>query len=301
MNGLTLKLWWARFSDIVFYFHAPSLKTVLQMKKIYLSLIVFLLTLSTSFAGVGCTIDSSNTQFFSPGPDSIPCIERTISYTQIIQIHVPQTIDIGPFVGFPAGIIILHVDSLNIDSITGFPTGLFYGINPPSGHFLGGDNGCASVTGTTNDPTGNYPLHIHGVIGVSGIPGGFGFPPDTTFQLEQAQAMSNMFKLSVDVINQGDVCRPSTSVRDFNAELNSLIQVYPNPNNGNFELRLDAGRRVNGEIVVTDITGRKIYSQQLDVVGLYSTNINLLQYGKGIYTLQLRTADGFASKNISIE
>ena len=272
------------------------------MKKIYFSIVGLLFSASTIFAGVGCTIDTTNTHFFSPGPDSIPCIERTVSYTQIIQIHVPQTIDIGPFVGFPAGIIILHVDSLNIDSITGFPTGLSYGINPPSGHFLGGDNGCTLVTGTTNDPTGNYPLAVHGIISVSGIPQGFGFPPDTIFQLQQAQAMSNMFKLSVDVINQGDPCRPVVSgVKNFSADLNSLIQVYPNPSNGNFELRLNAGRRVSGEIIVTDIAGRKIYSQQLDVVGLYSTNINLSQFGKGLYTLQLRTADGFASKNISIE
>jgi hypothetical protein len=270
------------------------------MKKLYFFITSVLFSIQTIFAA-GCTIDSTNTQFFSPRPDSIPCIERGVAYTQIIQINIPSSIDIGPFVGFPAGIIILTVDSMQIDSLTGFPTGLLYELNPASGHFLGGDNGCSQVSGTTNDPTGNYPLSVNGTISVSGIPGGFGFPPDTTFDLAQAQGMSGMFNLSVDVINTGDVCRPSTSIRDFNAELNSLVQVYPNPNNGVFDLRLNAGRRINGEVVIVDVTGRSVYSQPLDVVGLYNTTINLSQFGKGLYTVQIRTSEGFASKSISIE
>ncbi len=271
------------------------------MKKIYFLLIACLLSIQTIFAGGGCSINPNNTTFFSPGPDSIPCIERGVSFSQVIQIHVPNTIDIGPFVGFPAGIIILTVDSLNLDSITGFPSDLSYNLNPADGHFLGGDNGCAYAYGITNDPTGNYPLSVHGTISVSGIPGGFGFPPDTSFQLAQAQGMSGMFNLSLDVINPGDVCRPNTGIREFNEELNSLIQVYPNPSNGFFDMRLDAGRRINGEIVILDIAGRRVYSQALDAIGLYITSLNLSEFGKGLYTVQIRTSEGFASKNISIE
>ena len=58
---------------------------------------------------------------------------------------------------------------------------------------------------------------------------------------------------------------------------------------------------LNGEIVITDVTGRKVYTEQLDAVGFYSSSIYLSQFSKGLYTLQLRTANGFASKNISIE
>ncbi|HLP20716.1 MAG TPA: T9SS type A sorting domain-containing protein [Chitinophagales bacterium] len=273
------------------------------MKKVYTILAAMVIGISASFAGAGCTIDPSNTQFFSPAPDSIPCIERGQSYTQIIQVHVPETIDVGPMFGFPAGIIILAVDSMQIDSVTGFPTGLNYAQNPPDGFYLGGDNGCINAYGTTNDPVGNYPLTVHGTISVSGIPPGFGFPSDTSFQLDQGQGMSGMFSLGVDVINPGDECRPAqnTGINSFSADLNSLMQVVPNPNNGVFELRLNAGRRVEGEVVIVDVTGRKVYSQAIDAVGMYSNQINLQQFGKGLYTLQLRTANGFASKNISID
>ena len=170
-----------------------------------------------------------------------------------------------------------------------------------NGFFLGGDNGCALASGITNASTGNYPLSIHGTIAVSGIPGGFGFPPDTTFDLAQAQSMGGMFDLSVDVINPGDECRPASSVRDFSADLNSLVRVYPNPSNGVFTFSMNAGRRITGEIIVVDVNGRKVFAQTIDVNGLYATSIDLSRQAKGLYTLQLKTAEGFAAKNISID
>lgn len=270
------------------------------MKKIYIITIAALFSLNFVFA-TGCVIDSSNTNFFYPRPDSIPCVEKGNAYTQVIQIHVPQTFDIGPFVNLPPGIILLHVDSLQIDSITNLPTGLTYEINPPSGFFLGGQNGCATLSGTTNDTVGHYPLNIYGYISVSGIPQGFGFPSDTIFNLHTAQSFSPMFNLFVDVINPGDPCRPVSSINSFSAELNSLISIYPNPNSGVFSFNVDAGRRITGEIVVTDVIGRKVFSQTIDATGLYSAIIDLTKNPKGIYTVQLRTAEGFASKNISIE
>lgn len=274
------------------------------MKKIYLlAFAIFTLTSNSFAGGVGCSIDPTNTTFFSPGPDSIPCIERGVFFEQTIQIHVPNTFDISTFVGLPAGFVVLTVDSLDIDSITGFPTGVQYVLNPAGGHFLGGDNGCTYAFGTTTDAKGNYPLTVHGTISLSNIPQGFGFPPDSTFDLQSVQSMSGFFTLGVDVINPGDTCRPQqvSGIGNFNQSLNTVIQIYPNPNNGNFELRLNAGRRALGEILVLDLTGRKVFAQPVDVSGVYSTTIQLSNLPKGMYALQLRTADGFATKTISIE
>lgn len=271
------------------------------MKKLYMLFVAALVSFNAAFAGGGCVIDTTNTSFFSPTPDSIPCIERGVTYDQAIQIYVAETFDIGPMVGAPPGIILLTVDSLQIDSLTGFPNGINYVINPFNGFFLGGDNGCANMYGQTSDPAGNYPLNIYGYIAVSGIPQGFGFPPDTMFDLATAQSFSDMFNLSVDVIEQGAVCRPASGVNNFNATLNSLMSVYPNPNSGLFEFKLNTGSKVNGELNITDVNGRKVYSQLLDVNGLYTTTIDLRQLAKGLYNIQLKTAEGFAAKTISIE
>jgi hypothetical protein len=271
------------------------------MKKFY-TLLAFVIASFSAFSQATCVIDSTNTDFFSPRPDSIPCIERGNAYNQVIQIHVPDKFDIGPFAGLPAGLILLNVDSLQIDSLTGFPNGLSYALNPANGFFLGGANGCADLTGTTNDPVGNYPLDIYGYIAVSGIPPGAGFPPDTMFDLHQAQGFSNMFQLSVDVINPGDECRPVASgIGSFNSNLNTFLSVYPNPTSGVFTVKLNTGRRINGEISVLNMTGQTVISQAVDVMNQYATVFNLSQLPKGLYTVVVKTTEGIAAKNVSVE
>ncbi len=272
------------------------------MKKIYT--ILFLISCSTSavMAGVGCTIDSTNTGFFSPSPDSLPCIERNIPYAQIIQILVPTSIDLQQF-GSPIPFV-LTVDSMVVDSVTGLPSGIGYTLNPDSQAIYGGGRACALLSGTTTDPKGNYPVIFHGSITMHGFP----FPPyfdgDTTVRLEDVQgAPQSPFKAAVDVINPGDTCRPAApnTIKSFNRELNTALFVYPNPSNGLFEVKLNTGRRINGTISVIDLMGREIYKENLDVTNLYTTRIDLRNFAKGIYTLLLKTNEGVAAKNISVE
>jgi len=273
------------------------------MKKIYA--ILFLISCSAHFAmaGAGCTIDSSNTGFFSPSPDSLPCIERNVPYSQVIQILVPNTIDLQQF-GSPIPFI-LTVDSMVVDSVTGLPSGIDYILNPDSQAIYGGGRACALLSGTTTDAKGNYPVIFYGTITMHGFP----FPPyfdgDTTVRLEDVQsAPQSPFKAAVDVINPGDTCRPASapnSVKSFNNELNTALFVYPNPGNGLFEVKLTTGRRINGIISVVDLLGREIYREDLDVFDSYSTRIDLKNFAKGIYTLLLKTNEGVAAKNISIE
>jgi hypothetical protein len=273
------------------------------MKNIKSLFVASLLSIS-GFVSAQCTIDPSNTEFLAPQPQDLPCIERSVSYNQTIQIAVPTSIDlstIAPGIPFP---ITLTVDSVNITSIDGFPTGIIYTLNPATGVFYGGTNGCAQLSGTTTDPAGNYPLSFNGTITLSGLPSipGFSLPPDTTVDLAVLQAQpQNPFSFFVDVIEQGAACRPNTSINKFNTELNSAIRITPNPNNGTFEFTLNAGRNVNGQIKIVDITGREVYTENLDVTGFYNTRIDLRQFAKGLYTLQLRTAEGFASKSIVVE
>ena len=79
------------------------------------------------------------------------------------------------------------------------------------------------------------------------------------------------------------------------------MQIYPNPNSGIFNLELNAGGRLNGELVIIDVTGRKVYSQLIDIMGAYHTSVNIAGYSKGLYCIQLRCTEGYASKNISVE
>ncbi|MBK7150044.1 MAG: hypothetical protein IPH78_14855 [Bacteroidetes bacterium] len=130
------------------------------MKKIYTLLASIVLFANTSFGQ--CVIDNSNTAFFSPAPDSIPCVERGVPYNQVIQIKVPTTIDLADF-GSPIPFV-LTVDSLVITNVSGIPSRAYLCAKPCQRDYVWGDNGCGQVQGTTNDPVGNYPLDFTGFI-----------------------------------------------------------------------------------------------------------------------------------------
>ena len=264
------------------------------MKKIYSLLAAIIL-----FAGLAqaqCTVDQTNTTFFTPAEDSIPCIIQGTPFSQVIQIHIPASVDAHQFIAAaPVGFIILTINYVKIDSIAGFPSGITAALNPISGQFNGGTNGCVHLSGTTNAALGAYKLTYTGTVSahIPVVPVLFPNGGDTIVPLSLLTGQVNV----PDTLN---VCS-ATNINSFTADLNKALSVYPNPNNGTFEVTLNGGSRVNGELRIVDVTGRIVYTQNLDVVGFYNTTIDLTKFSKGMYTVQLRTAEGFASKNISVE
>lgn len=258
------------------------------MKKIYLTLFVIVASLGFGF-GQACVVDATNTTFMAPAADQFPCITQGVATnsTHVIQIAIPTQYAAGP--------LTVTVDSFYITSITGLPLGLTYACNPASCSFPGGTNACIAIMGTTTDTAKSYTLTFLGKAC------GATFGQHACLDFAQVPANYRP-SYSVEVRAQGGACTHLVSgINTFNSELNSVMNVFPNPSTGTFELKLNAGSRVNGEIAVIDVTGKKVFAQPLDVVGMYSTTIDLSAYSKGLYTVQLRTAEGFASKNISIE
>lgn len=273
------------------------------MKKIYtlIAAIIF----SAGMVSAQCTNDTS-TAFFSPAPDSLPCIDSGVAYNQTVHVYLWDSLNlqtIYPFSVYLTQPFWLHMDSLVVDSITGFPTGITDQFNPANGHIYPQTHACYTISGTTFDTTGTYPLHYWGTMSfyTAGYPGVWP-AGDTTISLQFLQSNArNPFTANLNVIQPGSACRPTTGINDFSSELNSSLSVYPNPNNGMFEVQINAGRRLNGEIVVLDMSGRRVYTQQLDITGLYNNAIDLGKCASGLYILQLRTPEGFASKKISIQ
>lgn len=269
------------------------------MKKLYaLFLFVAALGVNVSFAGNSCVIDQNNTQFFTPEYDNVPCAEIGVQYNQTLQFYIPTSVNLQDF-GVPFSYV-LTCDSVVLDSVGGLPAGLNWSANPAGPLYLPGTNGCGLTFGTTNVAAGNYPIVFYGLIYLRGNAIPNFFDGDTALTIQQFIQANQGGTYSIDVIAQGGTCG-GTGIRDFSADLNAMLSVFPNPNNGVFGLKLNAGGRVNGELVIVDVTGKKVYGQTLDVMGLYNTTIDLANMPKGLYTLQLRTAEGFASKNISVE
>jgi hypothetical protein len=106
------------------------------------------------------------------------------------------------------------------------------------------------------------------------------------------------------IASAGDSCipyTPYTGINDLNPLLNTVITVSPNPSNGVFSLKLNAGSRVSGQVEIIDVTGRTVFSQDVDLVGLQNVNVDISKCSKGIYTVLLKTANGNAVRRISID
>ena len=253
------------------------------MKKLFT---LFLAIMALSIAGNAqtvCTVDNNNTQFgITPNDTTAPHIIRGSAFDTVVQIYVPTqyTVNYG---GTP---YTATIHWLNIDSVNGFPNGITYSRNPGvSDTIYGGGRQCIKLSGTTMDPVGVYNLNFFGHVRVTVL------IFDTTISLNQLQGQFGYF-LTVD----GGV-----GINSVGSNFNSSLNVYPNPTNGTFELSLSNIDKVNGDINVYDMTGRKVYSRKVDATGFYTTSIDLSGFAKGLYTVQVRTENGVASKNISVE
>jgi hypothetical protein len=249
------------------------------MKKLMTFFVALFATVAVS---AQCVIDTTNTAVISPSLDSIPCVERTVNYgPEVIQIKLPAS-----FSG-------VTVDSMQVDSITGLPSGITWTLNPVSGKIYGGGNACAEFSGLTSAPAMRYDLTLRGMVYTS-----FG-PLDLTNPL-----VAGNFSLYLDVIEPGGNCRDSSgtvSVKNIKNAEGLNVSMYPNPNNGVFTVSVNNVKNSNVEVVAYDFTGKRVFANNATVKDNYLTQVNLSNLPKGIYAVQVKTANGIVTKNVLID
>jgi hypothetical protein len=232
------------------------------------------------FAKAQCTIDPNNTDFLSPAPNDIPCIVRNVPYSEVLQIYIPAQITV-PGIPLP-----VTVDSIVITGLTGLPNGITWAMNPANGVIRGGNRGCGTISGTTSDPAGNYPITVNGTAHAFG----------QTFPLDQPP-VSDFFVLYLDVIEQGSNCRMTTSLSEKSDEM--AVSVYPNPTSGLFTIVT----RAEGDVALTvvDFTGKQVYQKNANTTGVFAAQVDLSHLPKGIYAVRLQSAKGIITKNVLVE
>jgi len=253
---------------------------------------VFALVFLIVSAQAQCIIDSAAQPLpgISPAPSALPCVERSIPYFQTIQVNCPKTFDTVVNLVVTQYTLTETIDSMELDSVTNLPTGMTFSRNPS--RLKGGENGCLTFSGTTTDPAGKYNLGWYGTAWVHS-------------QAGRRTVTGNLNRYSfvdyyLHVIDQGTSCYPA-GISDLNPALNAIISVSPNPSNGNFSLHLNAGGRVSGLAEIIDVTGRTVYTREIDLIGSQSLPVDLSTCAKGLYTLVVKTANGIATKRISID
>ena len=264
------------------------------MKKFYA---FFFLILAAATMQAQCVIDTAAQPRagISPSADNLPCVVRSAPFNQTLQVQCPAYYDSVVNLVITTYPITVTIDSMELDSVSGLPSGITWSKNP--NRLKGGENGCLTFTGTTTDPTGYYHL---GWFGTAWTHTQFIGSRTVTGNLNRY----NYVNYYLNVISQGDPCvpyNPYSGINDLNNELNTALSISPNPSKGVFTVKLNAGSRVTGDIQIIDVTGRIVYSQDVDLIGMENKTIDISKCAKGIYTLILKTANGNAAKRISID
>ncbi len=71
---------------------------------------------------------------------------------------------------------------------------------------------------------------------------------------------------------------------------NSETTVFPNPNDGTFSISLNNDEAVKTKIVITDANGKKVFEENLGKFsGKYNKEVNLKEFGSGMYTVAIES------------
>ncbi len=105
---------------------------------------------------------------------------------------------------------------------------------------------------------------------------------------------------SVSVSNDSVPIPPDVSIQEFQRS-NGTLHVYPNPNNGNFKLKLENFSHVeNYTISVLNILGQEVYTETVKMGnGIKTMSLNNLE--KGMYLINLKSKNSNLVKRVTIK
>lgn len=91
----------------------------------------------------------------------------------------------------------------------------------------------------------------------------------------------------------------NTSVTEINN--NSFFTIYPNPSDGNLNVSFDVSERATYKIDIRNMLGQFIYQETLsNYSGAYSTQINIADFGQGVYMISLTSPTTETIKKIIV-
>ncbi|MBK7181559.1 MAG: PKD domain-containing protein [Bacteroidetes bacterium] len=106
---------------------------------------------------------------------------------------------------------------------------------------------------------------------------------------------SGLYTVVVTVNGCSSAASASSNVTVTGVEesANSLVfDVFPNPNDGNFNLSFNAIEKSNYKIEIYNTIGQRVYNEDLNSFqGLYNSKISVTDYGRGVYTISLINSD----------
>ena len=92
----------------------------------------------------------------------------------------------------------------------------------------------------------------------------------------------------------------NTGIADV--DVNKAVSVYPNPNQGQFTIKLDAELGVDGaDIVILDMLGHVVFTSGSESFSNGELAVDLAHMSSGVYLVQVKTSMGSTSKRVAIK
>jgi hypothetical protein len=80
-----------------------------------------------------------------------------------------------------------------------------------------------------------------------------------------------------------------------------LFNIYPNPNDGNFNITFNSAIRSNYKLELYNALGQIIFRDEIvDFTGVYTKKLSVAEYGKGVYTISLTNSKNETVKKIIV-
>ena len=97
-----------------------------------------------------------------------------------------------------------------------------------------------------------------------------------------------------------ELCTQTILANDSFSGLENFT-IYPNPNNGNFNINFTSQSSNDIEVIVHDIRGRQVYNKSFSSNTVFNQNIQLNNVGSGIYIVTVKDGERKENKKIVIE
>lgn len=94
-------------------------------------------------------------------------------------------------------------------------------------------------------------------------------------------------------ISESVILTQCTTATDDPFTENLDLNIYPNPNSGQFTIYFNIEKKSDVHLRMRDLTGRLVYARTFDdFAGIFQEEINVTDVAKGLYLMEIATVDG---------
>ena len=226
-----------------------------------------------------------------------------------IQQGVPTTLTLPfkTYTQFDAQGNHVTIYKLRIDTMSNLPCGMCWSSNKPTNEFLPDEIGTFQIQGTTNDPVGEYKVHL--MLSVNTDNGtGYNISPINAdaggiYLYFRVNGSGTCAPVDTNSLGLTASCKTAAFGVGINEVTNSVSALSVQPNPMANEAKVTFASETNGAqtLRITSIGGSEVYRATVDAkAGMNETTISKGNLPAGIYILSVGSSKGTATRKFVI-